>query len=140
MRNLRAVLVAVLLATGIAQAKRFWSPPNCVLPISDSAWTSSSNARCIVGAGQVIHVVFSRDIKIDGQTFLKVYYSKSSDLGFTWTAPVPLSPSDPDHEFDSKSPSISMWSRESLLVVWCDSNADYPTQGKTVPRCLVWAG
>jgi hypothetical protein len=120
MRYLKAVFIATLLAMGMVNATWYWSPLSYVLPLGDSARTACTNARCIVGTGSVIHVVFARNKKIGEESFLKVYYSRSTDLGFTWTAPFLLSDLE---SYDSRSPSIGMWDHNNLLVIWNDGNA-----------------
>jgi hypothetical protein len=83
MRNLKAVFIVTLLAIGMAQATWYWSPPSYVLPINDSARTGCGNARCIVGADNDIHVVFTRNAQVGGVTFQKTY---SAPRYLVWVA------------------------------------------------------
>jgi hypothetical protein len=133
MRNLMAVLVAMLIATGTAHATWYWSPLSTVLPLGDSARTADNNARCIVGSGGIIHVVYNRNFKIGDQSYIKVFYSRSSDIGFTWSGPVQLSNS--QGAYDSKSPSIGRWDDDNLLVIWSDGDVDHPQTGISVKSC-----
>ncbi len=130
MRTNTRILIAVLLAAGMAQAAWNWSPTTAVLKQPDSARTAFNNARCIVASENAINVVFVRNVKIGAESFLKVYYTRSTNLGLDWSTPYPLSGSD---AYDCMSPSIGMWDDDNLLVIWneCDKEG-HPHEGATI--------
>jgi hypothetical protein len=122
MRYLTAVLIAGLLAMGVAEAEWYWHPPRSVQPLSAvGVYTGLNNARCIAGIGNTINVVYSRDVTINDAVYKKTYFRRSTDMGATWGDPHLLAYRD-DLAYDAVSPSIGLWTPESLLVVWNDGH------------------
>jgi len=124
MRYLTAVLIASLLAMGVVQATWYWSPPSHVQPSSEvGVYTGASNARCIAGTGSNIYAVYSRDVTISSTIYKKTYFRRSTNLGATWSDPYPLV-FDEDGDYDALSPTIGLWTGESLFAAWVDGRRD----------------
>jgi len=142
MRYLKTLLAAALLAAGIAEAAWYWSPRSYVQKSSSvGVYTGSNNARCIAGIGQNVYAVYARDVTIDGINYPKTYFTFSTDMGGRWSPPWLLAESDEDPD-SALSPSVGLWTPESLLAIWHDGEGNgrpiYIKSSKSVNHGVNW--
>ena len=87
-RSLCACLLAVMALAGGAHADWYWSPRRAIVRGSDTDYTNSNNARCIVEQGGKLNAVLVRDTFPSGNPVKQVYYTNSTDWGEMGTLPI----------------------------------------------------
>jgi len=87
-RSLCACLLTVMALAGGAHADWYWSPRRAIVRGSDTDYTNSNNARCIVEQGGKLNAVLVRDTFPSGNPVKQVYYTNSTDWGEMGTLPI----------------------------------------------------
>jgi hypothetical protein len=121
MRILKAVLAVMILTAGMVEARWYWSVNQCLSAPGYNLWTGSNAARCIAGTGDDIHIVYAQGL-LGGGTKI-AYHVWAKNLGlYGWEDWQPLT--ERNYMYDSYSPSIGMWSRETLMAITNDWGYD----------------